>query len=116
MIAMEREVNQCIWETYMDDLGVNPDKNYENDTFCVRAYSWADVGDENDWHFWHKPSRLKIQWYKYPLRGCMWNIPLTHEGFAEVLKDCHNSMQDEEKIKFLYDCIRWWEDDEDNEW
>ena len=107
---MEREVNQCIWETYMDDLGENPDNNYENDTFCIRAYNWADIDDENNWHFWHKPSGLRIQWYKYPLRGCMWNIPLTHEGFAEVLKDCHNSMQEGEKIKFLYDCNQWWLD------
>lgn len=115
MISMEREVNQCIWETYMDNLGVNPDNNYENDTFCVRAYNWIDEEDKNDWHFWHKPSGLKIQWYKYPLRGCEWNMPLTHEGFAQVLKDCHNSMQEGMRVRLLYDCEKWWED-EDRKW
>ena len=110
MIEMEREVNQCLWKAYMKDLGFS---DYENDTFCVKAYSWADIGNVNDWHFWHKPSGLKIQWYKYPLRSCMWNIPLTHEGFAEVLKDCHNSMQEGKQTKFLYGCNEWWDENQE---
>lgn len=90
MQPMEREVNQVLWQEFMGELGQNPDNEFENDIFTVKAYDWSDEGD-NDWHFWHKPSGLKLMWYKYPLRGVMSNMSVTHEQFIEVLKDCWNS-------------------------
>lgn len=107
---LERSVNQVLWEKFMGDLGINCDHVFNNDIFIVKAYIWADDGDDdsdpNEWHFWHKPSGLKVQWYKYPLRSCMCNMPgISHEFFLEVLKDCYNSMDDN---KFTYECHEWW--------
>ena len=115
---MEREVNQIIWAKFMGDLGQDWDHVMQNDTFEVRAYSWYDYDEENDsedsnlWHFWHKPSGLKIAWYKYPLRGCICNKHgLSHEFFLEVMKDCWNSMQGDQSVKITYDVNEWWSDD-----
>lgn len=110
---MERAVNQVLWEKFMGDLGCNWDCIYENDTFCVKAYDWSDVDDyehySNEWHFWHKPSGLKVCWYKYPLRGCECNMKgLSNEFFLEVLKDCYNSRQEDEHGNVFYDCCKWW--------
>ena len=115
--TMERDVNQLIWNSMMGELGMNSDLEYENDTFKVKAYDWGDYDeldedaeDPNEWHFWHKPSGLKVAWYKYPLRGCGWNMSgLSHEFFYEVLKDCRNSMNRDKGTNVTYDCYKWWE-------
>lgn len=91
-LPMERMVNQTLWHSIMGEI---EDKNqFENDTFAVKAYNWAD-GEEgiNDWHFWHKPSGFKMAWYKYPLRGVCSNMEITHEEFYAVLQDSMNSIR-----------------------
>ena len=114
MYYMEREVNQVLWTSFMGALGHGWDNIYNNDTFEVRAYCWNDEEESNnEWHFWHKPSGLKVCWYKYPLRGCTCNMPgISHEFFLEVLKDCSNSVErdKDERVKFLYDVYEWWGD------
>ena len=108
---MTRRVNQIVWGYYMKDnyYGREP---FENDTFKIRPYSWADYEendeDPNAWHFWHKPSGVRIEWYKYPLRGVRTNRKMTSEQFADILADCHNSAQTG-GIKFLYGVTKWWE-------
>ena len=92
----------------MDELGIDGN-DYENDTFIVRSYNWVDE-DANDWHFWHKPSGLKIEWYKYPLRGFEANMKITDDQFLDVLRDCTNSMEDGKAVRFLHDIRRWWAD------
>lgn len=109
MFDMERKVNQILWEHIMGELGCSWDKTYENDTFIVKAYDWSDVENANDWHFWHKPSGFKLQWYKYPLRGVMCNMKITHEQFADILYDCHNSMEEGKSVKWLHEIDKWWE-------
>ena len=108
MFDMERTVNQILWEHIMGDLGFDWDNTYENDTFIVKAYDWSDVEDANDWHFWHKPSGFKLQWYKYPLRGVMCNMKITHEQFADILYDCRNSMEEGKSFKYLHEVDKWW--------
>ena len=107
-IRMEREVNQILWHKVMGDLGQNWDNTFENDTFVVRAYDWDDEYHNNDWHFWHKPSGFKLEWYKYPLRSPWSNIEVSHEEFLQILYDCHNSTQIESP-RIFYDCDKWWE-------
>lgn len=103
-IHMPREVRQVLWDSVFGDL-----TKYENHTFRMMPYSWADDA-YNDYHFVHKPSGFMIQWYKYPLRGALCNMDITHEQFYDILKDCHNSMQYDrsDKVKVLMDCNQWW--------
>lgn len=111
-IRMERQVNQILWGEVMGDLGHNWDRTYANDTFEVRAYDWADADDDsNAWHFWHKPSGFKLEWYKYPLRSPYANMNITHEQFLNILYDCHNSMQEGKRCRVLYGVVKWWEGD-----
>ena len=100
MIEMERAVNQILWYECIGEV----DEYFENDTYIVKPYDWS-IDDNNDWHFYHKPSGLKIQWYKYPLRSPMWNMELTHEQFLDVLDDCRSSRY--KNITWSHD--KWWE-------
>lgn len=117
MFDMERRVNEILWVHIMGDLGYTWDNVYENDVFIVRAYDWSDTEDNtNDWHFWHKPSGFKLQWYKYPLRGVMCNMKITHEQFVDILYDCRNSMEEGKKVKYLHEIDKWWERYENKVW
>lgn len=101
----EREVNQVLWEKFFTgkhDYG-RDGNDFENDTFIARSYDWSDE-DRNDWHFLHKPSGFKLQWYKYPLRSPQVNMEISHEQFLDILKDCFNSLH--ENVK--YDLNKWW--------
>lgn len=101
---MERRVNQILWGYYLNDMGT---EHFENDTFEIKPYSWDDE-DMNEWHFWHKPSGIRLEWYKYPLRGVRTNRKLTSEEFADILSDCHNSMEEGKKVKLKYPHDTWW--------
>lgn len=99
----EREVNQVLWFSVFDETF---EFGYENNTFKTKPYDWDN--EENDYHFWHKPSGFKLQWYKYPLRSPMVNMEITHEQFLSILRDCHNSLP-----KGYGYCIeKWWEESE----
>lgn len=103
MIYLTRDVNQELWNYIMVDPyhGEHP---FENDTFQIKPYSWSS--EPNDWHFWHKPSGLKVAWYKYPLRGAAANMPVTHAQFRAVLYDCMNSIHPQCKTMIE----KWWEE------
>ena len=100
---MERRVNQIVWAYYLGEMGMD---SFENNTFQIKPYSWADYDDDdkdpNEWHFWHKPSGIRLEWYKYPLRGVRTNRRLTSEEFADILSDCHNSMEEGKRFRYLY--------------
>ena len=101
----ERDVNEILWYSVFDgkySYGRNGN-DFENDIFKVKSYDWGEDGN-NDCHFWHKPSGLKICWYKYQLRSPMSNIEITHEQFLSVLRDCFNSL----KTGYYYDIKQWW--------
>ena len=105
---MERDVNQILWYSVFDEDGEfsygRDGNNFENETFEVKSYDWNEEGN-NDYHFYHKPSGLKVCWYKYPLRSPMSNMKnITHEQFLAVLRDCWNSM----KTGIYYDVDSWW--------
>lgn len=103
MYAMEREVNQIIWSHYIrGNIGYY--EKFENDIFIIKPYDWSD-NDDNAWHFYHKPSGLKVRWYTYPLCAPYSNIKITHEQWRDVLVDCYNSTSN--LIKYGYDA--WWE-------
>lgn len=97
----ERSVNEVLWYSIFDNEKSN--NNFENDVFQIKQYSWDDEHD-NDYHFWHKPSGLKIQWYKYPLRSPKSNMEITNVQFLDVLRDCHNSL----KTGSYYYIETWW--------
>ena len=110
-------VNQTLWYAIMYEP-YQGEEYFENETFAVRPYSWAgdvvdDVQDyidyalkegtiteddiekvvhDNSWHFWHKPSGLKVSWYKYPLRSPESNMDIDNVQFYAVLQDCMNSV------------------------
>lgn len=109
---MERVVNQVLWYSVFSgkyDYGSNG-LDFENDTFEIKCYRYdAEDDDVNDYHFYHKPSGLKISWYKYPLRDPMSNMEITHEQFLTVLRDCFNSF----KTNVSYGIKPWWSNNEE---
>lgn len=85
--------------------------SFENDTFTIREYDYgADEGEDVDkeYHFYHKPSGLKIQWYKYPFRSSASNMEITYDQFRAVLVDCRNSLEGR-VVYDLYPKGYWWE-------
>ena len=114
-IPFERSTNEVLWNYTMvlkskwEDILGNNGHDYENDTFMVRSYDWGldDEADKrNEYHFWHKPSGFKLQWYKYPLRDPYVNMDITHEQFLDILRDCTNSIHP----NFTYAINEWWKD------
>lgn len=103
-IRLERDVNEVLWySVFGDSYPYGRDGNsFENAVFEVRPYDWSE--ENNDYHFYHKRSGLKIYWYKYPLRSPMSNMEITHEQFLTVLRDCFNSLHKNVK----YDIEPWW--------
>lgn len=101
MQELTRDVNQELWAYIMGEQfdGMSA---FENDTFQIKPYSWGK--EPNDWHFYHKPSGLKVYWYKYPLRGAMSNMPITHAQFRAVLYDCTNSTHPHSTVMIE----KWW--------
>ena len=114
-IPFERSINEVLWNYTMvlkskwEDILGNNGHDYENDTFMVRSYDWGldDEADKrNEYHFWHKPSGFKLQWYKYPLRDPYVNMDISHEQFLDILRDCMNSIHP----NFTYAINEWWKD------
>ena len=105
---MESKVNAILWRHVMCTLGYT--RNYENDTFIVKRYNWND--ERNDWNFWHKPSGLKVAWYKYPFREPRCNMEITNTQFLDILEDCLNSADGDfykNDVRQYTDIDRWWE-------
>lgn len=113
LYQFERNVNETLWYSIMkwnnnncgDTYGDNPDHTFENEVFTVKSYDWNEE-DNNEWHFWHKPSGFKLQWYKYPLRIPFVNKNITHEQFYAILHDCMNSVHS----NFTVAINKWWEE------
>ena len=114
-IEFERSTNEVLWNYTMvlkskwEDVLGNNGHDYENDTFMVRSYDWGlddEANKKNEYHFWHKPSGFKLQWYKYPLRDPYVNMDISHEQFLDVLRDCTNSIHP----NFTYAINEWWKD------
>ena len=114
-IPFERSTNEVLWNYTMvlkskwEDILGNNGHDYENDTFMVRSYDWGldDEADKrNEYHFWHKPSGFKLQWYKYPLRDPYVNMDISHEQFLDILRDCMHSIHP----NFTYAINEWWKD------
>ena len=114
-IPFEREVNEFLWNYTMilkskwENILGNNGHDYENDTFMVRSYNWGlddESNAKNEYHFLHKPSGFKLQWYKYPLRDPYVNMNISHEQFLDILRDCTNSIHP----NFTYAINEWWKD------
>ena len=94
-IHFNREVNEELFYYWLGDFWRNVfSLFYENATFMIREYDYGSDDEEgpNEYHFYHKPSGLKIYWYKYPFRASVSNMEITYEQFREVLIDCKNSL------------------------
>lgn len=93
-IFFNRGVNEELFYYWLGDFMRSYNGFYENDTFMVRDYDYGSDDEEgpNEYHFYHKPSGLKIYWYKYPFRASASNMEITYEQFREVLIDCKNSI------------------------
>lgn len=114
---VNRKVWQILWDALMTPFGFGQGgRDYSNDIFEHHPYLWDNhEGMINNYHFYHIPSGLKIQWYKYPLRDANCNIDITDEQFVDVLYDCVNSLQDMMPIRIIYDRDAWWDLNEETE-
>lgn len=109
----KREIYEILFRHYLLDLvpegrlegwfnNYEDYKDFENDTFEFKHYDW---GTGSDGYLLHKPSGYIISFYKYPFRSYSANLDLSHEKFADMLKDIFHS---------LYPGIdlggkKWWE-------
>ena len=79
-----------------DEMGYGV--HFENDTFEMHPYCWCEsddcpqCGTHTQVNFWHKPTDLKVVWYKYPMRAAELNQPLTLEAFTAVVDACVASL------------------------
>ena len=111
---VNRKVWQILWASIMSSYGFGWGGNdFENDTFQFRAYRWNDIDENpdnhNDYHFWHKPTGFKIEWYKYPLRGAYCNQQISDNQFVDILYDCINSIERKKKPSIIHDIDKWWQ-------
>ncbi len=112
IMNMKYDVNRKVWQPLWGYIFENTDFDgycieFENDTFKTIPYCWNDDWD-NEYHFWHKPSGFKLQWYKYPLRGAICNMEITDAQFVDILYDCLNSLEADKDFKVLHSVDRWW--------
>lgn len=109
-IYLDRMVYQDLWFYNMPKPYCDAEEEFSNAVFTIKPYSWADTNldepDPNEYHFYHFASGLKIQWYKYPLRGVTSNMEITPTEFRAIICDCRNSVNPSYK-----DCTfeKWWE-------
>jgi hypothetical protein len=109
-IHFNRGVNEELFYHWLGKCYEDLNLVYENDTFMIRRYDYREDDEvgTNEYHFYHKPSGLKIYWYKYPFRASASNMDITYDQFREVLIDCRNSLEE----RIVYDIISgpyWWE-------
>ena len=110
---MEYDINRKVWQPLWEHIMENTPcdgycEEFENDIFQVKPFSWNEEYWDNEYHFWHKPSGFKLQWYKYPLRSTLCNLKITDEQFVDILWDCLNSLEEGKNIKFLHSVDDWW--------
>ena len=115
MNPMERSVNQDLFYyilgEFYKEVEDEHDYVFENDVFSLRYYNWGNYDDETDdeniVHFYHKPSGLKVGWYKHPLRAALCNMEISHDEWRSVLYDCRNSVRSGKVI-----VKEWWKEGE----
>jgi len=67
-----RLLSEALCETLGEDADLsNSGTDYENESFAMRKYWWGkeDTPEAQLANFEHKPTGLKIHWYKYLGRG-----------------------------------------------
>lgn len=114
--SVNRKVWQVLWDAIIAKFGIGNNGQFINDIFECYPYRW-DEGT-NNYHFHHKPSGLKIRWYKYPLREAYCNMDIDDSKFVDILYDCTNSLGDMMPIKIINHVDKWWitkQEQEDNE-
>lgn len=104
MNVFSKDVNLELWKFIMEE-DYDGMHAFENDTFQIKPYQWGQNA-HNDWHFYHKPSGLKIAWQKYPFKNATANMDVTHEQFRAILYDCMHSVDARNHTKIH----KWWED------
>lgn len=75
----------------------NTGNAFANEVFAVQAYSW-DEDEEQEWNF--KWRDLRVSWYKHLRRGTSINRIPSHEEAVEMLTECLESLEREEREYF----------------
>lgn len=107
-----------------EKLGIEDYDRYENDVFVLRPYYWGECdcdANEGEYHkkdcsliqpnFHHKPSGLKIKWYKHPFRDSYSNQEITLVSFFEIIHSCLQSIQGEHTMSYQIRSIEFRETD-----
>lgn len=107
-IVLDRGVDEILWTQTIGIEFKEDNPAFENDVFAIKPYSWDDEHPkENEWHFWHKPSGLKLSWYKYPLRSACCNMNVSSRDLLAVFRDCCNSLHP----YCTHSIKKWWEEE-----
>lgn len=79
---------------------VNKDGRFCNGTFAVFPYYWGDeerlIRTPN---FEYIPKKVRVFWYKYPMRDASISKNLSPEEFHKMLEDCTSSLHKQVKAK-----------------
>ena len=121
--SFEGDVPKNIKDEYKETFKYG---GYENDTFYIRPYNWNGISYEDcscglddkleelgyskykhgfhskhciawETNFYYKPTGLKIEWYKYPLRSAYSNHVLEKDILKAILQDCVKSVTSQDK-------------------
>ena len=98
------KLTEKIWNKFKDHsytYGLGGEYGYgvncENDTFMMHRFCWCDK-DKCKWcygdnpNFWHKPTDLKIWWYKYIGRSQKINQDVSIDKMERIFEDCVKSI------------------------
>ena len=86
---------QFLYDNGFDGYGIrdNGDREFENDTFIIRAYYWGEDEKKAELpNFVFKPTNLEISWYKYPMRDAYSNQDISIEAFKDIINKCVESL------------------------
>jgi len=106
LIAALRAIGYAVWIYTNNTKGeaIDPTENngseFINDTFEMRAFDWSEpeVYAPN-----FKYKDFEVEWYKYLGRGTEVNRPITPDEINEMLKDCLNSLEEENVLRQAVD-------------
>lgn len=88
--GLDEEESDLFYENKNKNLNINTDIGFHS----IDCYNSSD----RIVNFWHKPTNLKIHWYKYPFRSASSNQEITYEYLEAIMNDCKKSMLNDVKI------------------
>lgn len=88
----------------LEKINIDGLEVFENNTFKIIPYN-----DDSEWNFYHKPTGIKIEWYKHVSSFEYINKKISYDEWQKIVQDCiklvlkDNYIEPTKEIKL--DCI-----------